>query len=122
MNGPVGGTIFLKANGARLQAKGNFQYRRPSVVRETVIGADGPHGYKIQHQAGRIEGEITLDGSLTLAQLQAQTDVTISLETARGDVLTLTGAYFVGEAMANTEEGNVAVAWESSQGELVPAS
>jgi len=121
MNGPVGGTLFVKANGRRLQAKGNWEYREPGVQRESVIGADGVHGYTIKHLPGLIRGDVTLDGSFSMAELRGLTDATLSLETARGDVCNLTDAYYTEEGIANTEEGNTSVAFESATGAIVPA-
>lgn len=103
----VGGIIQVQKNGVLLQAKGNFTFRlSDSPKREAVMGQDGPHGYKETPQIGYIEGEITDDGTLSLTDVVGGTNDTYTLELATGKIIQATGAYYAGDGVGNSEEGN----------------
>lgn len=116
-----GGIIQLQVDGVVHDAKGNFTYNLGRPMRESIIGADGIHGFKEIPQPAFIEGEITDRGTLDLAALVAITDSTATLELANGKVFVLRGAWFASEGTGNTEEGNIAVRFEGVGAEEVPA-
>ena len=112
MANPVGGIVYVKANGRMYPAKGNFTYNLGIPMREAVVGADSVHGYKEMPQVPFVEGEITDRNDIDLAELCGGDDLTITLELANGKVITLRNAWFAGEGTGNSEEGNIAVRWE----------
>jgi len=116
-----GGIIQLQKNGEVLDAKGNFEYNLGRSMREAIVGADRVHGYKETPQAAFIAGEITDRGTLDLDDLVTGTGLTVTLTLANGKTVSLYDAWFAADGGGNTEEGNIAVRWESSEAEEVPA-
>lgn len=106
------GIISLAINGINHDAKGSFAYNLGKVLRESIVGADGVHGYKETPQVAYIEGEITDRGDLDLAALLDTTDASVTLALANGKVIILRNAWFAGEGTANTEEANIEVRFE----------
>ena len=115
----VSGLIYFKADGQQYKAKGNFTYNLGLPKRESVIGADGFHGYKETPKAPFIEGEITDEASLDLAAFQNIVDATITLELANGKVFVLRNGFYAADGDAQTEDANVQVRFEGASGEEV---
>ncbi len=115
----VGGIISLKIDGEVYAAKGNFTYNLGRPMREAVVGADTVHGYKETPQPAFIEGEITDRGTLNVSSLVSITSATVELGLANGKSFVLRDAWFASEGTANSEEGNIAVRFESANGEEV---
>lgn len=115
----VGGTIAFQIDGEVYNAKGNFTYHLGTPTREAVVGSSGVHGFKETHMPAYIEGEITDPGDVDLRALATATDVTATLQLANGKGVVLRDAWYAGEAVGNTEEGNVAVRFEAEEGEEV---
>jgi hypothetical protein len=104
-----GGIIQFQVNGEIYDAKGSFAYNLGRPMREEIIGADRPHGFKETPQAPFIEGEITDSASLDLASFVTIEDATVTLALANGKTIALYEAYYAGEGTGNSEEGNIAV-------------
>ena len=89
------------------------------------MGADGIHGFKEIPQPAYIEGEITDSAGLSLADLVTIESDTLTLQLAVGPngpakMIVLKDAAFAGEGTGNSEEGNIAVRFISSdEGEEV---
>lgn len=118
------GIIQLTVDGERQDAKGNFTYNLGRSIREAVIGSDGVHGFMEKPQVAFIEGEITDRGDLSLDALISTESATVVLQLAIGPngpakAIVLEQAAFVGEGSGNSEEGNIAVRFESDTGEEV---
>lgn len=107
-----GGIIFVKVDGAQMDAKGNFSYNLGKPKREAIIGADQVHGYKETPQAAFIEGEITDSSTLDLAALVQMENATVTLQLANGKVIALRDGWYAGDGTGNTEEGNIQVRFE----------
>jgi len=108
------GTIFLKVDGRQYEAVGNFEYNLGTPKRETLMGSSGPQGYKETPQPAFIAGEIRDSKDLSIKDMAALDDVTATLQLANGKTIVLKQAYYVGEANANSDEGNVPFRLESS--------
>ena len=108
------GRIFLKIDGGMQDAKGSFSYNLGTPKREAIVGADRVHGYKETPQVAYIEGAITDRGDLNLEALAGQDGVTVTLELTNGKTIVLAEAWFAGEGTVTTEEGEIAVRWESA--------
>lgn len=115
----VGGIISLKVDGVIHNAKGNFTYNLGKPRREGVVGHDAVHGYKELPQVPFIEGEITDRADLSLEQLVAISDATVTLDLANGKVIVLRNAWFAAEGTFNTEEGNGTVRFEGLSAEEI---
>lgn len=102
-----GGIIYLKINGERYQAKGNFTYNLGKAKREAILGSDEVHGYMEKPQVPFIEGEITDASDLDLAKLVTMENATGTLELANGKTIVIRDAWYAAEGTGNTEEGNI---------------
>lgn len=110
-----GGIIQVLVGGISVDAKGEFSYDLGLPKREAIVGQDNTHGYKEMPKQAFIEGVITDSGSLDLAALVGQEDVTITVNLANGKTIMLGGAWFAGDGTASTAEGEIQVRWESTQ-------
>jgi len=113
----VAGLIFFKIDGQQYKAKGEFSSGGFGPVRETVMGADGPHGFKETPSVPFIEGEITDDIGLSMADLAAVTDSTVMLELANGKTHSLRNGFGVNPdgLVLKTSEASIAVRFEGSK-------
>ena len=91
------GIIYVKVDGKQYDAKGAYTYNLGKPKRDAIIGADGVHGYKETPQVAFIEGAVP--------------DVTLELN--NGKVVTLSNAWFASEGSGSTDEGEIAVRFES---------
>lgn len=107
------GRIELKIDGAIVDAKGNFTYGLGQDMRESMVGADGIHGYKSTPQVAFIEGEITDAQNLSHSDLARVDGVTITLRLGNDKTIVLNEAYAAGEWQGQTEEANIGVRFES---------
>jgi hypothetical protein len=114
-----GGIIQVQINGEVQDAKGSWSYNLGRPVRESIIGADRPHGYKETPQPAFIEGEITDRGTLDVAALVSIANATVTLTLANGKVVVLRGGFFAGEGTGNTDEGNIGVRFEGDDAEEI---
>lgn len=115
------GIIFLKIDGEQYDAKGSFSYGMGKPMRESIVGADGIHGYKEVPTVPFIEGELTDSKDLDMDKLASITEATITLELANGKVVALRGAFSANKdgLTGQTEEGNIPVRFEGVSAEEV---
>lgn len=118
-NRRVGGILFLKVDGELFQAKGEFTYNINPVKRESVVGADGIHGFKEEPKVRFIEGAITDSDELDLQGFQSIRDATITLELANGKVVVLREAFYAADGDVTSSEGEIQVRFEAVDGEEV---
>ena len=116
---PRFGILQFQIDGEVYRAKGNFTYGTGGEQRESVMGADTMHGVKVTRVPGFIEGEVTDSAELSLFDLKHVKDATITLTLESGKVFVLPEATQVGDANANTEEGNISVRFEGPKGDEI---
>jgi len=114
-----GGPINLQINGVTEDARGNFTWGLGRMKAEAVLGSNGPVGYKETATTPFIEGEIIDRADLDLAAMLDLRDATVSIVLPNGKTVTLFDAYFNGEGVANSEEGNIAVRFEGKRAEEI---
>src|SRR5687767_5733525 len=90
-----GGLCYFKANGQQYDCRADVKYSVTDIVRETVKGMDGIHGYTESKEAPFIEGTFSDAGNLDTKAFQAMTDVTITLELGNGKQVILRNAWNV---------------------------
>ena len=115
----VGGIIFVKVDGALLQAKGDFSYNIGEPKKEAVVGQDAVHGFKEEPQVAMIEGSITDNQELDLQALQSTVDATVTLELANGKLIVLREAFYASDGNVSTNEGEIEFRFEGISGEEV---
>ena len=112
------GAIFFKIDSVLRDAKGSFTYNVGGPKREAMINADlSIAGYKEMGQVPYVEGEITDQRDLVLADLVNIENTTITLELATGKVFSLRNAWFAADGNVQTEESNIQVRFEGLEAE-----
>ena len=107
------GIIYVKVDGALIEAKGSFSYGLGLPKRDPIIGSDGVHGFKETPTVAFVEGATTDSPDLELDKLQLQDGVTVTLELNNGKTVTLGEAWFAAEGTVTTDEAEIPVRWES---------
>jgi hypothetical protein len=113
-----GGIIAVQINGEVVEAKGSWTYALGRPVREAILGADAPHGFKETPSIGFIEGGISDRADLDVAALSTATGVTVTLTLANNKVIRLRDAYAAGDWNVTTEEGEIAARFEGKAQEI----
>ena len=108
----LAGTAFLHIDGQRYMMSGAWSYSVSTVSRETLIGQDSVHGYSEKPNAPHISGEVRDAGSLTVASINAMTNVTIVLELANGKSVIGRNMWSVDTQEVNTQEASFPVKFE----------
>lgn len=109
----VGGTIEVSLNGRIQLAKGEWTYSLGGISRKSVLGIGGQfEGYVETPVPGYIEGEITDRSDMALDDLVKMTNASVYLTLANDKVIVLHRAFFAGEAVGHTDEGNISVRFE----------
>lgn len=116
------GIFYVKIDGVQRDAQGSFTYHLGNVKREAIIGPDRVQGWREMPQVAFIEGEITDEGTLDVAAMQALTNATITLELANGKVIVLRNAWYAADGTIGTENGNVQVRFEGLSAEEIAAA
>lgn len=120
-NRRVGGIIFFNINGEQFQAKGEFTHNINPTKRESVVGADGVHGFKEEPKAPYIEGAITDSDELDTEAFMAIRDATVVLELANGKVVQLQEAFYAADGDVTSSEGEIQVRFEGIRGREIRA-
>jgi hypothetical protein len=102
----IAGVLSFEMNGARHRIKGHVTYNLGYPVKEEIVGADGVHGYKENHQAARVEFTSSDHADLKLSDL-LEFEGTANLHLSNGKVITLQEGWFGGEGDVNTEESEI---------------
>lgn len=110
----LAGIATISVNGASLMLTGDLAYGVSSISRETLIGQDRVHGYSEKPHAGFISGTIRDAGGLSVANLNAMTNVTVVLELANGKTIIGRNMWMVDAQEVKTPEAAIDVKWESA--------
>lgn len=113
------GLRAMKVNGDVYNVKGSIAYNLGRPLREGVAGADRVHGYTEKPQVPYMEGEISDTSDLRLKNILEITGATVTAELLNGKVIVLRDAWFAGEGVGNTEEGNIAFRFEGMAAEEI---
>ncbi|WP_250533545.1 phage tail tube protein [Caballeronia sp. AZ10_KS36] len=108
----IAGTAYLTADGQSLSVAGDFEYNPSKVTRSTLAGQSGVDGYSEKPRAGQIKATLRDMAGLSLAALNAMTNVTIVVELANGKVIIGRNMWTVDDQSAKAEDGTVPVTWE----------
>jgi len=115
----VAGLIAFKVDGTQHLAKGAFTYNLGHAKKEAVMGANGVNGYKSTPQVPFIEGEITLNEDISVADIIDIENANVTLELENDSSIVLAEAYYAGEGTGSTEEGSLPVRFEGSSAEII---
>lgn len=109
----ISGRIFFKINGHQKMVRAGVNYGLGTWKRESVVGADGMHGYRETPQAAFVEGEISDSTGLDVRAFLELDEATVTLELANNKTIVFRNAYNVSEGTVGTDESNIAFRFES---------
>ena len=78
----IAGVVYLKVDGNQYALKGNLTVSPDLIERTGVAGQDGVHGYTEQVHVPYISGDISDSAGLSLEDLRAITNSTVTAELA----------------------------------------
>lgn len=110
----IAGTAFLKIDGNMLPLRGNFTVSPSAVERTFLAGQDYVHGYQELPRVPWIEGDISSTPEVSMEDLEAMVEVTVTAELANGKVYVLKEAGCKSALENNTREGQFRVRWEGT--------
>lgn len=116
--GRVGGVIEVQVNGQRVSAKGSFSYNLGTPVKTAVVGADNVHGFSEVPQAPMIEGATTDSEDLDTKALTEISNATVVVRLATGKTVVLREAWYAGDGVGTTEEGEFPLKFEGLSAEI----
>ncbi|OTP79492.1 phage tail tube protein [Caballeronia sordidicola] len=108
----IAGTAYLTADGKGYSVAGDFEYDPSSVARETLSGQSGVDGYSEKPKPGEIKATLRDMGGLSLAAINAMTDVTVVVELANGKTIIGRNMWTVEPQGAKAEDATVPVTWQ----------
>jgi Phage tail tube protein len=115
-NSRLAGTAYLAIDGKNVALVGDFEWDSGLVVRETLQGMDGIHGFKEKPKAGRISGMIRDLGGVSVSALNNLVNVTVTCELANGKRVTGRNMWQVGELVAKAEDATFELKFEGVAG------
>jgi len=110
----IAGIAFLKVNSGLLPLRGNFTVSPSAYERAGIAGQDMVHGYSELPRVPYIEGDVSLLPDLSMENLEALTNVTVTAELANGNVYVLHEAWCKSALEMNSREGQTRVRFEGS--------
>ncbi|MGJ7611153.1 MULTISPECIES: phage tail tube protein [unclassified Variovorax] len=108
----LAGTAYVSVDGTTYMVSGDFEYNPSKVSRETLKGQDGVHGYKESPNAPHISATLRDAGGLSVASLNAMTDVTVVAELANGKTVVGRNMWTVDTQTSKAEDATIEVKWE----------
>lgn len=119
MGQPVAGTAFLKVNGSQYPLKGAFTVSPSPVERTGIAGQDRVHGFQELPRVPFIEGDISTLAGLSLEDIAAITDATVTAELINGTVYSLREAWCKAAFEINTRDGQFRVRFEGIEADEI---
>lgn len=110
----VGGTAFCKVDGNQLPLRGSFVVSPSAVERTMLAGQDYVHGYTELPRVPFIEGDFSTLPEISLEDIEAQTNVTVTAELLNGRTYVLKEATVKSALEVNTREGQFRARWEGT--------
>ena len=95
--GQLAGLSTLSIDGEIFDVVGSLSYSPSKLIKETLGGLNGIHGFSAKPRAGFIAAQIRDSGALSVETICAKTAATVVLVTAAGKTVTGTAMWFAGE-------------------------
>lgn len=108
----VAGTAYIKADGKQFPLRGSLTVSAAVIEREGISGQDGVHGYKEMPRVPFISCDISDGEDVSVPELMAMTNVTVTAELANGKTYVLRNAWVADAVEIDTVEGQMTVKWE----------
>jgi hypothetical protein len=114
----LAGTATLTVDGQSYMLAGDFEYKPSTVTRETLIGMDGVHGYSEKPVAGHIAGTLRDSDGLTVADLNAMSNVTVVAVLANGKTIIGRNMWTIEDQTVKSTDATIEVKFDGSQGSV----
>ena len=108
----IAGVAYVKVDGRQYALRGNFTVSPSLFERTGVAGQDGVHGHIEMPRVPFIAGNLSTTDGLSIEELDAIDDATVTAELANGKAYVLVGAWTKAAHEIDTAQGQVAVRWE----------
>lgn len=108
----IAGTAFLNVDGTNFTVAGEAEYCPSVFKRETLAGMSGIDGYAERFNIPHISMQLRDMGGLELGDINAMTNVTVTLELANGKTVVGRNMWTVEEQTGKATDGTVDVRWE----------
>jgi Phage tail tube protein len=108
----VAGIAFLKVDGDLLPLRGNFTVSPTALERAGIAGQDYVHGYSELPRVPYIEGDVTLHPTVSIEDIERQTNVTVTAELANDHTYVLREGWCTSALELNTRDGQTRIRWE----------
>jgi len=108
----IAGVAFLKIDGSLYPLRGNFTISPSAVERAGIAGQDYIHGYSELPRLPVISGDVSLVQELSMVDVEATTQSTVTAELANGKTYVLREAWCTSALELNAREGQVRITWQ----------
>lgn len=115
----IAGLASITINGQTRMMSGDFEYNASSVTRETMTGLDRVHGYAEKPSAPHIAGQLRDAGDMSVADFNAMTNVSISLQLANGKNIIGRNMWTVENQTVKIADATFEVRFEGFDGSVV---
>ena len=100
----IGGTLNFKIDGQQYRLGGSFKYRLGGQIRQAKNGLDGTLGFVTTYSEAMIDCELSIDGSVSVAQLKSIDNSTLVATLDNGRTVLLANAWQEGEIEVDAKE------------------
>jgi Phage tail tube protein len=112
MSQRIAGIAYLKVDGALYPLRGNFTVSPSAVERAGIAGQDYIHGFSELPRIPVIAGDVSLDPLLSMDDVEAVVNATVTAELANGKTYVLREAWCTSALELNTREGQTRVTFQ----------
>jgi len=113
----IAGIAYVFVDGRQYPLRGGLTISTDTIERTGVAGQDGVHGFTETPRVPWIEGDFSDLGDLSLMQLQAMCDATVTAELANGKVYILRNAWTSAAREFNAADGQTSIRFEGMAAE-----
>ncbi|WP_175950379.1 phage tail tube protein [Burkholderia sp. BCC0405] len=114
----LAGIAYIALGGQNYMLAGELAYSPGTIERESLVGQDRVHGYAEKPRAPFISGSFRDAGTLTVADFNAMTNVTVTLELANGKTVIGRNMWTVEAQEVKTPEATFEVKFEGFSGSV----
>lgn len=108
----LGGTAYLKINGQQKTLAGSWTVSPTTTIKTGVTGLGGFAGHTETPRVPYMEGSLIDNGGLSIKELEAIKDATMTLELVNGKTYVGQEMFLAGEPAHDAATGEVSVRFE----------
>ena len=112
MSQRIAGIAYLKVDGALYPLRGNFTVSPSALERAGIAGQDYIHGFSEMPRLPVISGDVSLVPELSVDDVEAVVNATVTAELANGKTYVLREAWCTSALELNTREGQMRVTFQ----------